>query len=125
MIRPVAEYCSSVFHSMITESDSNELERIQMQALKGIFGWQISYRKLLELSGLERLDTRRKENFVKLAEKMSHNLRFADLFPLRLYQGNVQPRHSEKYKIYPANTERYLKSPLNTMRRVLNDLNDF
>ena len=75
MVRPVAKYRSSVFHSMITESDSNELERIQMQALKGIYGWRASYRKLLESSGLERLDMRRKENFIKLAEKMSQNPR--------------------------------------------------
>ena len=38
MIRPVSEYCSSVYNSLITQSDSNELEKIQMQALKGIYG---------------------------------------------------------------------------------------
>ena len=38
MIRPVAEYCSSVFCSMTSASDSLEIERIQMQALKTIFG---------------------------------------------------------------------------------------
>lgn len=34
MIRPIAEYCSVLFHSLITLRDSLELERIQAQALK-------------------------------------------------------------------------------------------
>ena len=38
MVRPIAEYCSAVFHTMITAADSNELDRIQMQALKSIYG---------------------------------------------------------------------------------------
>ena len=43
MGRPVVEYCSSVFHTLITEADSHELERIQMQALKSIYSWKLSY----------------------------------------------------------------------------------
>ena len=67
MVRPVAEYCSVVYHPLITASDSHELERIQMQALKGIFGWRISYAKLLEMSELDKLSVRREEKFVKAA----------------------------------------------------------
>ena len=117
MLRPVAEYCSTVFHTMITLSDSNELERVQMQALKRIYGWQFSYRELLEKSGLEKLSVRREEGFIKLAENMSSSARFASWFPLRLHRRDPPPRNAEKYKIYRANNERYLKSPLNTMRR--------
>ena len=122
MIRPVAEYCAPVFHTLITAADSNELERIQMQALKGIFSWRTSYKKLLEKSNLERLDVRRETRFVELAKKMSDNARYATWFPLRLNRGNFRPRISERYKVYPSNTERYLKSPLNIMRQKLNDL---
>ena len=81
MIRPVAEYCSSVYHSLITEADSHELEREQMQALKGIYSWNISYSKLLELSGLDELSVRREEAFMKLAIKMSESNRYAYWFP--------------------------------------------
>ena len=84
MILPVAEYCSAVFHPLITKSDSNELERIQMQALKGIFGWNFSYSDLLLRSGLDRLDVRRERRFISLAEKMVENPRFAEWFPKRL-----------------------------------------
>ena len=122
MIRPIAEYCSSVFHTLITQSDSLELERIQMQALKVIFGCKWSYSELLEKSGLEKLHVRREAAFVRLAVKMSESARYSSLFPRRLYRAGVTVRNPEKYKVYKASTGRYLNSPLNMMRRKLNDL---
>ena len=99
MIRPVAEYCSSVFYSMINKADSLELERIQMQALRGIFSWRLSYSKLLEKSGLERLDTRRENRFLELAKKMQQSTRFASWFPLRLNRCPELRDTGEKFKI--------------------------
>ena len=124
MIRPTAEYCSSVFHAMITQGDSDELERVQSQALKVIYGWRHSYASLLELSGLDRLDKRRETNFASLALKMSESRRFASWFPVKIARHN-QPRttHVERYKLHGGTTERYLNSPLNLMRRTLNELN--
>ena len=122
MICPVAEYCSSVFHALITKSDSWELERIQMQALKTIYGWKNSYSSLLEKSGLEKLENRREDAFVKHAVKMSESSRYSQWFPLRLYRNNVNIRTREKYKIYRASTGRCLNSPLNLMRRKLNEI---
>ena len=122
MIMPVAEYCSSVYHSLITEADGHELERVQMQALKGIYSWNISYSKLLELSGLDKLSVRQEEAFMKLAIKMSESNRYAHWFPLRLYRDGVTVRRKEKYKVYRASTGRCLNSPLNLMRRKLNEL---
>ena len=121
MIRPLAEYCSSVYYSMITDSDSLELERLQMQALKSIFGWNNSYGSLLQKSGLERLDKRRDDAFFALAKKLSESSRFRTWFPKKLAR-REGIRSSETYKLYPSNTERYLKSPLNRMRRKLNEL---
>ena len=48
MIRPVAEYCSAFLFSLMSAHDSMELDWIQMQALKSIFGWRHSYCSLLE-----------------------------------------------------------------------------
>ena len=123
MIRPIAEYCSVVFHSLITLKDSLELERIQAQALKTIYNWKASYGDLLEKSGLERLDTRRQIAFDKFAEKISQDKRFAAWFPLRAARHNEPRLGSEKYKLARASCTRYLRSPLNMMRRRLNELN--
>ena len=117
MIRPVAEYCSAIFHALITDADSWELERIQTQVLKRIFGWKLSYSCLLESSGLERLDVRKEECFVKLGKKMSESGRHAHCFPLRVDRRTGLRPSAEKFKIYPARTERYLRAPLNQMRR--------
>ena len=122
MIRPVAEYCSVVFHPLITASDSHELERIQMQALKGIFGWRISYSELLKMSDLERLDVRREKRFSSMPEKMIESSHFSTWFPHRLYRSQADLRSREKYKVYRASSERYLDSPLNLMRKKLNEM---
>ena len=82
----------------------------------------MSYSKLLEKSGLDKLDTRIEESFFKLAEKMSNSSRFSAWFPLRLHRREVAPRNAERYKVYLASTERYRKSPLNTMRQALNKI---
>ena len=106
------------------ESESNELERIQMQALKAIYGWRLSYRCLLELSGLERLDVRRARAFREMAIKLFRSDRYVKWFPRRLERG-YSPRASaprEFYKIPAARTERYRKSPFNRMRRLLNEI---
>ena len=122
MIRPVAEYCSVVFHTLITTADSLELERVQAQALKTIYNWKLSYRALLEKAQLERLDVRRERAFLKLATKLSQDNRFASWFPLRAHRHNQPRPGSEKYKIFHSSTARYFRSPLNMMRRCLNDV---
>ena len=109
---------------MITQADSIEMERIQMQALKSIFGWRDSYAKLLEKSGLQRLDTRREEAFMKLASKMSESARYSAWFPKRVSGHSATLRHHEKFSLHSATTERYLNSPINIMRRKLIALAD-
>ena len=44
MIRSVVEYCSTVFHFLLTEEESDTLERCQYQALKCTYGFGKSYR---------------------------------------------------------------------------------
>ena len=121
MVRPVAEYCSSVFYSMMTAADSLEIERIQMQALKSIFGWKLSYRDLLVQSGVDRLDARRETAFLELAKKLSESPRYSHWFPRRPVR-RMGLRKNPVFRLYPATTERYMKSPLNRMRRMLNEL---
>jgi uncharacterized protein YbjQ (UPF0145 family) len=60
-VKSVVEFTSVVYHSMLTKEQSNELERLQMQALKCIYGLQFSYQKLLEKTGLKSLEERRIE----------------------------------------------------------------
>lgn len=59
MILPCHDYCSVVFYSSLNITQTSLLERLQSQALKCIYGYNYSYRELLELSGLISLSTRR------------------------------------------------------------------
>ena len=79
-IRSVTEYCSTVFHSRLTDADSNKIERIQKTCLKVILGdMYIDYSSSLEMTGLDTLRDRRCLNFLLKSVKHPRNNR---LFPL-------------------------------------------
>ena len=46
---------SIVFHSMLTDAQDEELEKLQATALRHIYGYGISYAKVLEESSLDTL----------------------------------------------------------------------
>ena len=59
LVRPILEYPSNAFHSMLSGEASESLERLHRNALKSIFGLNVSYEDCLERSGLQQLDVRR------------------------------------------------------------------
>ena len=48
LIRPVLNYVSSAYHTMLTADQTNEIERLQRNTLKTFFGLKLRYRKALE-----------------------------------------------------------------------------
>ena len=119
ILLPVHDYCSCVFNSSLTQSQASVLERLQAQALKAIYGYEYSYRSLLEMSGLHTLQARRDHRSQKFAQKCLANPRYRDWFPL-----NPEPiratRHRNVYKESFARTKRLYNSPMYAMRRMLN-----
>jgi hypothetical protein len=119
LVRSVIEYCSNVYHSMLTLDQSKALERLQFQALKCIFGYaDNSYRSLLEKSGLQTLEERREAAVDKFTEKCLKG-RFAGWFPLN--QVEKVTRVTKKYQEKYARCDRLKNSPLYYMRRRLNE----
>ena len=106
---------------MLTKSLSEDLEKQQQRILKIIYGFDLSYRKALEKSGLERLDVRRSALRERIVIKLFKNPRFQDWLPL-----NETPvyalRYTAKYAEMPFRTERLRGAPLYSFRRVLNFL---
>ena len=100
MIRPVAEYCCVVFHTLITEKESSRLDRFEAQCLKNIFGRKISYRKMLLKADIERLSERRQVILDKFAEKpLNHSdLKNGFLPPLYIMRRRLNGRKSEPIK---------------------------
>ena len=58
ILLPVHDYCSCVFNSSLTQTQVNALERLQAQTLKAIYGYEHSYRSLLQMTGLQTLQER-------------------------------------------------------------------
>ena len=58
IIRPIAEYCSVVFHSsMLSDKQDEQIERLQATALWYIFSYGIPYARMREMSGLATLSS--------------------------------------------------------------------
>ena len=122
LIRPVLEYGAVAFHGGMTDLQSESLERLQMAALKNIYGPELSYNKCLDASGLERLSVRRTRLMENFATKAKDNPRFsARWFPIR-EESRYDLRRREEYREELATTNRLKNSPIFAMRRLLNQM---
>ena len=121
-LRSAVEYCAATYHSMLNKDQSDRIEKLQMKALKTIYGWNRSYSDLLAASGLETLENRRKKLVDNFAVKTSKNNRFSHWFPSAHPTGH-NTRSTRPYLEEFSRTERLKNSPVYYMRRRLNDLN--
>ena len=118
-IRPIADYCCVVYHSMLTDEQDEHLEAAQVGALRAIYGtYKISGRKMKEKAGMETLWQRRIKQCDKFARKWAASVWFGHWFPLR--EGRVSARSSEIYSEKYAHCDRLKNSSLYYMRRRLN-----
>ena len=117
-ILPCHDYCSSVFHSSLTLSQTVVLERLQAKALKAIYGYDPSYRELLDKSGLTTLQTRREQRELAFARRSAASVRFDHWFPVR--ETIRDTRDTAVYEEKFARTHRCYNSPVYSMCRQLN-----
>ena len=82
MIRPVANYMSVVHHSRLSDRQDEEVERMQAQALKMIYGEDVKYAVMRERVGVSTLRQRRIDACAAFAAKASVGA-FAYWFPRR------------------------------------------
>ena len=118
IILPVHDYCSCVYNSSLTLTQASVLERLQARALKAIYGYEYSYRSLLEMSGLDTLQVRRDKRSDKFVNKCMASGKYRSWFPLRPV-GRLT-RNQRPYMEFGARTKRLFNSPLYYMRRRLN-----
>ena len=119
MLRPIIEFCSVVYHPMLTIEMSNDLERLQKMSLKIIHGFGIEYEELLRKSNLKTLEHRRTEAFKKFSNAVVLNERYESWFPTNV-ETSHDLRHRKRYCEFYARTNRLYNSPLYAMRRALN-----
>ena len=120
-LRPVLEYGSVAIHSMLSQEQSDLLDKQQVRALKIAYGFHLSSYQVQEMSGLETLSLRRSKAVDRFALRLVDNPAFVHLFPLRP-DDRRRSRVSHKYLEGHANTSRLFNSPVFYMRRRLNAL---
>ena len=119
-IRPIFEYASCAFHTILTADQSASLERLQRISLKIIFGLKTSYSECLDLSGLERLDIRREAALQKFTQKVYSNERFRCAWFAAAADPSYDLRRKREVIEKFANRDRLLNAPLYRMRRIIN-----
>ena len=118
IIRPVADYCCVVYHSMLSDEQDELLYRCQAQALRCIFGKDVTYQEIRRRAGVPTLRQRR----IKLCDKFVHKClntpRFLGWFPRKKAPRNT--RTSQEFVKFFARCDCLKNSPLYYMRCRLN-----
>ena len=118
LVRSVLEYRSVTYHSLLTKKQANDLEIVQKNCLRCIFGYKKSYGELLAESGMSSLADRRERAVAKFTNKTIKNPVYAHWFKQNLNQTSA--RNPMKYQEEFARTTHLYNSPLFYMRRLLN-----
>ena len=121
-IRPIIEFCSVVYHPLLTVRQSEDLERMQRQAVRLAYGWEKSYATVCSEAGILTLKKRREDYIDRFVIKALRNDRYRDSwFPTR-EEGTMSLRTRREFFETRSRTERYFNSPLSFMRRRANVL---
>ena len=121
VIRPVADFAAPAYHTLLTQGQSDCLERIQRRAFKIIFGNDVSYATVLREMNITSLKERREELVRRFASKAARNPRFCEKWFPKHYDTGHNTRRPKRYREFLPRTNRLAKSPLFVMRRMLNE----
>ena len=121
-VRSVIEYCSVIYHPMLTKGQSEEIERLQRQVVKPCFGWEKSYRTICAEQDNKTLAERREDYIDNFVKKTVESPRFGQSwYPLR-EETTHNIRDRRPFKEAQSRTSRFYNSPLSNLRRRANDL---
>ena len=121
-IRSIFEYCSPVFHSLLTAGQEAQLERLQRHALRTCFGCSGPIEHIIDSNQIDSLKIRRERRVDAFIRKAAVNPRFGPLwFPPR--EGLARTlRNRREIQETRAASQRRFNSPLLHMRRRANVL---
>ena len=133
VLRPVTEYAAPLWHSGLSETDINRLEKLQKKVLGMILGTKyiehkryysilgepVPYKYALQKYGLTSLQQRREVLTQKFALETAKNVNHKEMFEF-MKDKNMITRNSAIVKEKSCKTERYYKSSVPYMSRILN-----
>ena len=120
-IRSLTEYCSTAFHSTLSQRLNNKLEAIQKTCLRVILDvMYVDYSSALEMCALKTLFFRREARSLSFAIKCSNHKTNKQMFPLNPIKDTHSVRSHEKFLVNKARTESYRMSTIPYLQRRLN-----
>ena len=120
LVRPILEFACVIYHCMATKEQADEIERLQRNILKVIYGVNVSYSVALERSGISRLDERRDELVLKFALKCYKSESFNCWFPPNFEKG-YNLRKTDIVLEQFTTRNRMRNNPVYYLRRKLNE----
>ena len=121
-IRSILEQSCVLWHSALTEEDSNNLERVQKNACRNILKERyISYENAISVLQIPTLVQRREILLYNFGRKCLFLEQTKHLFPLNPNSHDMIHRNTEKFQVIHAKTERLRKRTIPYIQRVLND----
>ena len=121
VLRPIIEFASPTYGPMLTQELANNIEQLQLRAMKIVYGSCVSYRTVLQMTELETLETRRNNAIKKFAIKTAANPRFSNKWFPKNDNVRYNVRCPKQYLELPCKSARLYNSPIFHMRRLLNN----
>ena len=120
-IRSLLEQSCTVWHSGLTQENSEDLERVQKSALKVILKESYkNYSNALNILELESLKDRREFLCLQFAKNNLKNDKIKYFFPKNTKVHQMDTRNKEIFNVNNANTARLQQSPIIYMQNLLN-----
>ena len=119
----ILEQSSNIWHSTLSIENSENLERVQKNAVRNILQEKYeTYDSALKLLKLETLYERREKLILKFGLKCTQLDQTKHLFPQNRTECEMETRNKEKYKVNHARTNRYKNSTVPYIQRKLNSV---
>ena len=122
LIRPIFEYASPAFHTVLTEEQSERLEKMQRSTLKTIFGMDCPYEQCLEKAGIPTLKDRREDLFRKFTLKAFASDKYRQRWFTDKRRSGYGLRREGIVEEQFASRERLQRAPIYRMRKLINEL---
>ena len=119
-IRSILEQSCQVWHSSLTQNNTDDLERVQKSAFQTILGESYnSYEHALDKLNMDTLVERREKLCLRFAESCLSNEKTKNMFPINKKK-NMKTRNREQFQVHQALTSRLKNSSIPYMQKLLN-----
>ena len=122
IVPPVIETNSIVYHSMLTQTQSQTIEKLQKKVLRLCYGNFLCYETMLSEHSILSMEERRIKTIRKFTQNIMKNERFSEKWLVPRMDPDMNIRNRRPYVENHARTSRYQNSPLLYIQRTANDI---